>query len=332
MRYVLFSLAVVVLLATMLPLRRSSAWWIRIFDFPRAQIAVAGAGVWAGIAGLLPPDPLYYGTLVLLAAAIGYQGVRIFPYTPLSAREVPPAGSPTAPQLRLLTANVLMSNRDADRLLALVERCDPDVLLFVETDQWWAEALAPLEASYPHHLLHPLPNTYGMLFYARFPLTEASVCFLIEDDVPSIQTQIELPDGPSVHLRGLHPRPPRPDKNQDSAERDVELLIAARQIQHHEGPVIALGDLNDVAWSHTTRLFQRISELLDPRRGRGLFSTFPAAFPFLRYPLDHVFLSPHFRLVRMKRLSDIGSDHLPLFIEVSYEQEPSNDEPRAPEA
>jgi hypothetical protein len=82
---------------------------------------------------------------------------------------------------------------------------------------------------------------------------------------------------------------------------------------------VVAGDLNDVAWSHTTRLFQRTSGLLDPRVGRGLYSTFHAAYPFLRWPLDHVFFSREFRLRRLERLPAFGSDHFPILVEVSYE-------------
>ena len=84
-------------------------------------------------------------------------------------------------------------------------------------------------------------------------------------------------------------------------------------------PVIVCGDLNDVAWSRTTRLFQKISRLVDPRKGRGFVSTFHAKYPPLRYPLDHVFHSPDFRLIVMRRLSNVGSDHFPVHVALSYE-------------
>jgi len=86
----------------------------------------------------------------------------------------------------------------------------------------------------------------------------------------------------------------------------------AKHVAAQTGPVIVAGDLNDVAWSATTRLFREISGLKDPRTGRGVFSTFNARYWFIRWPLDHIFVSEHFRLLDVNRLPDIGSDHFPL--------------------
>jgi len=104
-----------------------------------------------------------------------------------------------------------------------------------------------------------------------------------------------------------------------------------QKIKERDDPTIVAGDLNDVAWSRTTRLFSRISGMLDPRRGRGLFSTFHAHYRLLRWPLDHVFASEDFTLVSMQRLPDIGSAHFPILVTLCYP--PSRaDEHEEPEA
>jgi endonuclease/exonuclease/phosphatase (EEP) superfamily protein YafD len=95
--------------------------------------------------------------------------------------------------------------------------------------------------------------------------------------------------------------------------------MVGRAVKEANEPTLVVGDLNDVAWSDTTTLFQKISGLLDPRVGRGMYNTFDANNPLLRWPLDHVFHSNHFKLLKLKRLAAFGSDHFPVYVALSYE-------------
>ena len=310
------------LLATLLPLLRQTAWWIRVFDFPRLQI-VAGL-LTGGLLLAVPGPPLPYAPVVwaALLAAVGYQLLRIWPYTPLHRKQVLDArraSSEDAHHFSILVTNVLMTNRDASRCLGLIREYRPDIVLAVETDDWWLSQLKGIEKEYPHTCHAPLPNTYGMLVFSRLPLVEKDMKFLLEADIPSFHGRVRLRNGTLVNLHFLHPKPPAPAESKDSTRRDAELLVVGRAIERHAGPTIVAGDLNDVAWSHTSELFRRLARLLDPRVGRGLLPTFNAYYKLLRWPLDHVFHSPHFRLQDLRRLPPIGSDHFPIYIRLSYE-------------
>ena len=169
-----------------------------------------------------------------------------------------------------------------------------------------------------------------MLLFRRLPLIDAGVKFLVKDDVPSIHAVVRLPSGDEVTLRCLHPRPPAPGESDRSTERDAELLIVAKELEGQVRPAIVVGDLNDVAWSRTNALFQKISGLLDPRVGRGFYSTFNANWPLIRFPLDHAFASRHFRLAEFAVLPHVGSDHFPVFARLTLT--PSAEPNRAPAA
>ncbi|MFN2355530.1 MAG: endonuclease/exonuclease/phosphatase family protein [Desulfopila sp.] len=95
---------------------------------------------------------------------------------------------------------------------------------------------------------------------------------------------------------------------------------------------MVLGDLNYVAWSHTTALCQKISSILNPRIGRGMYNTYNAKYLFIRFSLDHIFHSSHFKYIEMRRLPSIGSDHFPFYVALSLEAEKnfSPEEPPAP--
>jgi len=208
--------------------------------------------------------------LVLLVLAVGYQVVKIFPYTVLMPREVKATESPSDnDNLSLLAANVLMENRESEAFLAVVRKYDPDLILTVETDEWWEEALRPLEETYPYTLKKPLDNTYGMLVYSRLEMINPEIRFILKDGIPSMHMQVVLPSDDRVFLHFIHPDPPNPSYATETTERDAELLIVGREVEKLDRPTIVAGDFNDVAWSHTTTLFQKTSGLLDPRVGRG---------------------------------------------------------------
>ncbi|HEX7150263.1 MAG TPA: endonuclease/exonuclease/phosphatase family protein [Thermoanaerobaculia bacterium] len=308
---------------TLLSLSRGSHWIFRMWDFPRVQIAtIAAAGAVALRTRFSRGTAAERALLAADAAVVAWQLYKIHRYTPLMRPTVKRATTNDADnRIVLMMTNVLQTNREYDRLLALVDEVNPDIILAVEIDRPWMAALEPLSERYPYAVPVPLDNLYGMLLLSRLELIDPEVSFLIEDDIPSIRTRVRLRSGVELILHGVHPRPPEPIHDQSSAPRDAELVVVGRAVDAEKEnlPTIVAGDLNDVAWSATSELFVRISGLLDPRVGRGFYNSFNAKNALFRYPLDHVFHSTHFKLVRLERLRRIGSDHFPILVELQYE-------------
>jgi endonuclease/exonuclease/phosphatase (EEP) superfamily protein YafD len=327
-------LSLVLVFGTAIPLLRYDDWWIRIFDFPRIQLATLLGLTLAGYAalrffGLLRLWEYVLAGMVFLALV--WQLISIAPYTALYPRQMADShAQDDSNRISLLIYNVLSDNREVAALRELIRDTDPDLILLSEPTRWWLEQLDGLEDDYPYTLFQPQENHYGKLLYSRLELEDPEIRFLIEPEIPSIRTGVRLRSGTLLTLYGVHPRPPglkRSDgeddedgEREDSDMRDAELLLVAKEVSEMgDVPVIVAGDYNDVAWSHTTRLFQRIGGLLDPRVGRGFINTFHTRSRLMRYPLDHVFASRHFLLVELRRLPDIGSDHFPILVVLDYD-------------
>jgi endonuclease/exonuclease/phosphatase (EEP) superfamily protein YafD len=314
-------------IATLLPVVPTDDWWIRIFDFPRPQIA-------AVLALAMPAAWLLLGLrraatrslAVAMLASLGLQLAWLWPYTTMHPVQAPATGACGAEhRLSLVVANLREGNSGAAPLLDAVRQADPDLVFVVEVDRQWVDALRPLEERYAHRVLHPRDDFWGFALYARLDLVDPEVRHLLSDYVPSLRTGLRLGSGAVAWLHGLHPKPPLPGEG--TGQRDAELLLAAQAVRDAARPAVVAGDLNAVAWSDTTALVQRIGALLDPRVGRGAFVTFPTWLPApLRVPIDHVFFTLDFRLLGIERLPDIGSDHLPLLARLCHVA--SGDEPR----
>ncbi len=323
------------IILTALPFLKLFAWWVRVGDFPRIQIAVLALAVAVLMLVFFYPyetrEIIFIGVLLL---CVIYQFYRVLPYTPFYRKQVEQELEDEAHEnIRLLICNVYEENRETEKLKTLIKSVKPDLFLLAEVNKRWAEAMSEFEGEYEHNIIYPLENTYGLALYSKLELVEREIKFLVEDDIPSFHTKIKLPSGESFRLYCLHPRPPVPTENHRSLERDAELLIVGKIVEKLDEPTIVAGDLNDVAWSRTTTLFQRISNLLDPRIGRGLYNSFHAHHWFLRFPLDHVFHSNHFRLEELERMPDVGSDHFPIYVSLCLEKsaEHTQEEPEADE-
>ncbi|MCF2443689.1 endonuclease/exonuclease/phosphatase family protein [Dyadobacter sp. CY345] len=311
-----------IILFSIIPLIKNDYWAFRVFEYPRLQKLFLNLAVLIVYISLFAVStPFQYVFLAALLANTGYLIFQIYKFTFLSKKVLLKASkSDEKNQVSIISSNVFQDNKNTSGCLKMLHKHDPDIILLLETDEFWYKGTEELKEKYPHQVLVPLNNTYGMLLYSKLELIDSEVRYLVDEEIPSIKTEVKLPSGQKVRLYCVHPTPPVPGENSYSTERDKELLLVAKEVKENSFPTIVVGDLNDVAWSYTTELFTKISGLLDPRRGRGFFNTFHAKYPFLRFPLDHLFCSTDFKLIRIMRLENFNSDHFPILIELQYEK------------
>jgi endonuclease/exonuclease/phosphatase (EEP) superfamily protein YafD len=311
--YSIFSCLVI--LSIIIPFIKHTHWTVRVFDYPRFQklIFVVLACI---LFIFVEKNPLNISLFIALIVSFIYLLYVIIPYTPFGKKMIDKVDlKPNEKPLDLFVYNVLQDNTKFQNLVELIKKRNPDVVFLLETNKEWMEKIREATNEYPYKIEVPLENTYGLLFYSRLPIKHHEINYLISTEIPSIIADIEY-NNQIVRLYGLHPTPPVPQENEESTERDAEILLIGKQAKEYGKACIVFGDLNDVAWSRTTRLFLKTSQMLDPRRGRGMFNTFHAHYWFLRWPLDHYFLSSQFRLIEMIREPNIGSDHFPISIKV----------------
>lgn len=302
------------LFATYFPLVKLDYWWIRIFDYPRLQKLVIIIGLiicWISSLGWSTSVEAYIWIGALGISAI-YLSTKVWPFSPLGKKMIETVPYSEESGISILVGNVYQYNKKYHKALSLVKKVNPDLIFFVETDKAWERGLSEIENDYPTQIKIPLDNTYGLLLYTRMEIVRQEINYLIDEEVPSLEIDVKLRNGKIITIYAIHPTPPVPSENEKSTERDAEILLVGKKSKENPKPSLVIGDLNDVAWSYTTELFLKNSEMADPRRGRGLFNTFHAKVPLFRWPLDHIFLSKEFGLASLKVQNEINSDHFPI--------------------
>lgn len=307
-----FVLSILIVLFSVLPKIPSTYWVFRVPDFGKIQVFVI-AVLTFGFGFFLEKDltwKIFQGILLLLVI---YHGIVLIKYTPLYPIKDHKPSDKASKSLQFISANVYQFNTDFNQFISLINKCKPDIFLTMESNGDWENALKVLEKEYPFQHKVTLENTYGMHFYSKLEISESKTHFFVADDIPSIEAHLKTTDGFEFVFFGVHPPPPSPTEEKTSKERDGDLLSTAKRVKEIHKPVIVVGDFNNVAWSKSSILFRKTSELIDPRVGHAFISTFHAKYRFFRFPIDLMFHSEEIFIDTLKTLENFGSDHLPVY-------------------
>ncbi|UJH92455.1 endonuclease/exonuclease/phosphatase family protein [Antarcticibacterium sp. 1MA-6-2] len=295
--YLLIGLSTCIVILSLLSLIHDlKFWYFKILDFPRLQYLLF-AVIFLILFLIINKKWKFSSAFLVLGllASIFIQGKVILPYY-IGSKTVPDAGNGASNKGRsvgILIANVLITNRNSEKYIDIVREANPDMVLAMEVNKWWVEQLQVFKNEFPYTMILPLDNAYGMALYSKYPLKNQEVMFLNKDNVPSFYAEVLLKSGESFSFFGVHPVAPVPSGKypDNQGEKEVALLKVGEMVVNQKLPVVVAGDFNDVSWSHTSRLFEGTGALKNVRIGRGLYNTFDANSSFLRWPLDHFFVT-----------------------------------------
>ena len=216
--------------------------------------------------------------------------------------------------VKLLVSNVFFENREHKYIRRLVAAEDPDVVGLVEVTSRWLRELKVLRETYPYHFEAPDEHFVGLALYSRLPLENAHMLQLPDEpSTPAIAATLKTPGG-DVEIVLVHPMSPI---DAEFIRRRNEQIRALAEYVHAAGrPVVIAGDFNLTMWNAGYRPLTDVAELHNARVGHGVGPTWPSIWR-LGVPIDHILGTQAVQFRNFRVLSDVGSDHLPVFAEFS---------------
>lgn len=208
-------------------------------------------------------------------------------------------------RLKLVTVNLLWSNRHHQRLRDWLQAEAPDIVVTQETTARWAAELARLDGLFPHRWLPGPVDDLAILSRLPFEMAEeAGICAhgtLAMATLSAGQRRIDLM---ALHASvSTHPA--------WRLARDAMFEDIVRFARRTRYPLIVAGDFNATPWNRSMRRLVRESPL---RHAPGFWRpTWTAWVPhWMGIPIDHVLAATDCHVVDRRVGPDIGSDHRPV--------------------
>lgn len=282
-------------------------WWLDVLANFRAQYVVGLLVL--GVALMLTR----WGRTGLAVLLVAF--VNLVPVLPLYV------GSPGdsvagAPNMRVMSFNLLSDNESFSEVIDYIETIDPDLVLLHEASRPWEVAID--SAGLGYQVIRPRSDSliFGTLVLVRGEEIRA-VSYGFAQTQPRAVEVSYRPTGWPEGIDVLSTHPLAPTSEERAALRDAQLEFAADWADGRSGPMFVVGDFNATPWSWPFRNLVDTAALENSQTGFGLHPSFPAGSNvMLRVPIDHLVHSDGLR-VRDRRLGPrLGSDHFPLVVDL----------------
>lgn len=287
-------------------------WWpLEVTgNFP-VQLAVGGL-LLAAVAG-------WWRDPIRLALALGLTVVGGWPVDVWLTAPTPSVPPPEQP-LVLSLHNVLRTNTTPERVIAEIDRWQPDLAILEETSSAWEPTLSQLDRGWPTSIHQPADHNFGIAARAKRPWDRAEVVHLVgppAEDLPALELHLTHAGRP-LRIFAVHLVPPVSGLAAKVRREQVDSLIEAVRARP-EVPTLIIGDLNTSVFALTYRSLLQGTGLRDARTGFGLHPTWPARLPsWGRLSLDHVLVPPELEVRDVALGGLTGSDHRGLRVEVQW--------------
>lgn len=292
------------------------------------------AYLWATwVAFMVRTFSLHIGLVLLIIAGVGLRKrmrrvalaaapLAIFVMGPTLYDARPKSPPPIdGPSFKLLSMNLLYTNRHFDEILAEIRRVNPDVLFLQEySSDWYIALSAALSQEYKYNAESVYDNPFGQAIFSRIPF-EGKPEYLRIGYVETPQQRIVIKlGGRPIALYNIHLVPPH--AIHVMGERRLQFAELLDHLDHDPLPTLISGDFNLTNTSaQAAALMQRgyrdVSQidgwgLCDTWTVRGLWRYVP--IPGVR--IDHIYLSPKLTAHDAATGAGSGSDHRPVMAEI----------------
>ncbi|MCC7049756.1 MAG: endonuclease/exonuclease/phosphatase family protein [Alphaproteobacteria bacterium] len=212
--------------------------------------------------------------------------------------------------LKAIHLNLSNRNRDYARTIQFLEAEDADIVSLVEVTPAWRVALKALEGRYPFRADCTALRRCDLAIFAKIPWQGLRLDMDRGIDLPLLEARFALADGP-LTLFGTHLA--RPFYGPLGTQWAQAERLAGR-VAAVPGRKLVLGDLNAVPWGAVLTGLARRGGVV---RLGGIEGTWPSILPFPgRIAIDHALVDPSLAPSRARTGPALGSDHLPVIVEV----------------